>query len=346
MVSARVLRGFCLVAGLTGFLQVATADYYTIIIQGNVVMPDGSPPPRSVGIERDCSDIQATAPGPLTDKKGHFLWRMDLDPENTRDCTLRAMMPGFSSTRVDVSDLNLGDFQQNKVVNIANIVLSPRDSGGSNSVVMIPIDEAPSKVQTQYKAATKAMDAHNPDEAIKQLQLALKAVPKFADGWNILGAIYEQHKMLKEAQDALQHAIETNPKLASPYLRLARIFNKLGDWNAAAKNEDALLKIENRFYAEIYLQQGITRFELKDLAGAEESLKTAQTLDLTHKLSRAEYVLGMIALAKGDVSGAKEHIASYIKADPAAPDIEFIQAQLDSVGTPNAPKLDITLERP
>ena len=130
----------------------------------------------------------------------------------------------------------------------------------------------------------KALDAKNPDEAIKQLQLAVKAVPKFADGWNILGAVYEQHRMLMEARDALQHAIEANPKLTSPYLRLARISNKLGDWNAAAKNEDALLKIENRFYPEIYLQQGITRFEMKNLAGAEESLKTAQSLDAAHKL--------------------------------------------------------------
>ena len=54
----------------------------------------------------------------------------------------------------------------------------------------------------------------------------------------------------------------------------------------------------------------------------------------------------MIALAKGDMNGAKEHLANYIKLDPALPDIEKIQAQLDSLGTPDAPKLDITLERP
>jgi hypothetical protein len=63
-------------------------------------------------------------------------------------------------------------------------------------------------------------------------------------------------------------------------------------------------------------------------------------------LSRAEYVLGRIALEKGDVSGAKQHIAAYIKADPAAPDLDNIQAQLDTIGTPDAPKFEITLERP
>jgi hypothetical protein len=336
----------CLVAGLFAFIQAATADYYTIIVEGNVVMPDGSPPPKTVGIERMCSDVVGSGSGPLTDKKGHYTWRMDYDPENTRTCFLRATMPGFSSTRYDLDKINLNDFQQNKVVKVEDLILQPRDTGGGNTVVLIPEDEAPGKARAPYKAAAKALDAGNPDEAIKQLQLAVKAVPKFADGWNILGAVYEQHGMLMEAREALLHAVEANPKLVSPYLRLARISNKLGDWGAAAKNEDALLKLDNRFYAEIYLQQGITRFELKDLAGAEESLKTAQSLDPAHRLHRVEYVLGMIALAKGDVNGAKQHIANYMNSDPTTPDIEKIQVQLDTLGTPDAPKLDITLERP
>jgi Tfp pilus assembly protein PilF len=342
----RVCRSACLVAGLIAFLSVAAADYFTLIIEGNVVMPDGSPPPKTVGIERVCSDVQASGPGPLADKKGHYTWKMDLDPENTRVCFLRATMPGFTSTRVELDKINLADFQQNKVLKVETLTLQPRDTGESNRTVLTPEDEAPGKVRTQYKAAIKALDSNNMDEAIKQLQLAVKGVPKFADGWNILGALYEQKQMLMEARDALLHAIEANPKLASPYLRLSRISNKLGDWDAAAKNEDALLKIETRFYPEIYLQQGITRFELKNLAGAEESLKTAQSLDPAHRLTRAEYVLGMIALAKGDVKGAKEHIASYMKSDPTTPDIERIQVQLDTLGTPDAPKLDIALERP
>src|SRR5579862_3772791 len=342
----RVFWNACLVAGLVAVIQVANADYYTLIVEGNVVMPDGSPPPKTVGIERVCSDVQASAPGPLADKKGHYTWKMDLDPENTRVCFLRATMPGFTSTRVDLDKISLGDFQQNKVLKVGNLILQPPDTGEYNRTVMIPEDEAPSKARPQYKAAIKALDANNTDEGIKQLQLAVKTVPKFADGWNILGALYEQQRMLMEAREALQHAIEANPKLAAPYLRLARISNKLGDWDAAAKNEDALLKIETRFYPEIYLQQGITRFELKNLPGAEESLKTALSLDPAHRLSRAEYVLGMIALAKGDMGGAKEHIASYMKLDPTTPDIEKIQVQLDTLGNPDASKLNISLERP
>ena len=47
-------------------------------------------------------------------------------------------MPGFSSTRVESANINLGDFQQNKVVKMPDLVLSPRDSGGANQTVLIP----------------------------------------------------------------------------------------------------------------------------------------------------------------------------------------------------------------
>ena len=342
----RVFSSACLVAGLFASIQVASADYYTLILEGNVVMPDGSPPPKTVGVERVCSDINASGSGSIADKKGHYTWKMDLDPDNSRVCFMRATLPGFSSTQIYLDKINLGDYQQNKLLKMPDIVLAPRDSGGGNQLVLIPDDEAPGKARAPYKAAAKALDAKNTDEGIKQLLLAVEAVPKFADGWNILAAVYEQKRMLMEAKDALQHAIEINPKLASAYLRLARISNKLGEWDAATRNEDALLKIDPRFFPEIYLHQAITRFELKNLAGAEESLKTAQSLDAAHKLYRAEYVRGMIALAKGDLSGAKEHIANYMKSDPTTPDIEKIQVQLDTLGNPDASKLNITLERP
>jgi hypothetical protein len=35
-----------------------------------------------------------------------------------------------------------------------------------------------------------------------------------------------------------------------------------------------------------------------------------------------------------------------MKSDPTTPDIEKIQVQMQTLGTPDAPKMDITLERP
>jgi Tetratricopeptide repeat len=348
MVSTRVLQNLCLAAGLVLFINPAGADTVTVIMQGNVVMPDGSPPPKIAGIERVCTDLQGSAPGPITDKSGHYLWTQRVDLFDTRVCYIQATLPGFISSRIDVSNLNITAVSGgSNEMKLPDLILSPHDSGDASSLVLVADSEVPGKAKAPYKAAIKAMDADNMAEGIKQLQVAVAAAPKFADGWNILGAVYERQKMFMEAREALQHALEANPKLVSPYLRIARISNRLGDWDAAAKAEDALLKIEKRYYPEIYLQQAITRAELKDYSGAEESAKTALSLDPKHQhLNRAEYVLGRMALAKGDVAGAKAHIANYVGLDPAAQDLGNIQIQLESLENPEVKAPNITLMRP
>ena len=336
MMSFRIFRSIFvtatalgLAAGASLHAQEVLQNVQNIIMEGNVVMPDGTPAPKNVGIERICSDYNGDAPGPTTDKKGHYTWTMKLSPDVQRDCYMRATMTGFISTRFNLGDMKLADFTAgvNKV-QIPNLVLSPKDSGVANVVALVDPSDAPGKVREAYRLASKALDADNVDEGMRQLKIVVAGAPKFADGWSDLGSVYERRNMLMDAKDALQHAIEDNPKAPAPYLRLARVANKLSDWDTAAKSEDSLLALDKRFYPEVYLQQAITRFEKKDLAGAEESIKTLQSVDPAHKQVRAEYVLGRIALAKGDTASAKEHIANYIKLDPATPDLAQIQALL------------------
>ena len=285
-----------LTAGAVGLITIAgqaslraqetIQDFKTIIMEGRVVMPDGTPPAKSVGLERVCSDINGSAPGPITDKKGHYTWTQKLSPEVQRACYMRATMAGFSSTVFDLGDLKLADFTAAvKIVQMPDFVLSPKDSGVANNVAMDALSDVPGKARDAYKLAGKALDANNVEEGARQLKVVVEAAPKFADGWTNLGSVYEMQNALMDAKDALQHAIEANPKAPAPYLRLARVENKLGDWDAAAKNEDSLVAIEKRFYPEIYLHRAITRFEKKDLAGAEESIKTLQSMDAAHKRS-------------------------------------------------------------
>lgn len=319
----------------------------TIIMEGRVVMPDGSAPPKIVGLERICSDINGSTPGPITDKKGHYTWTLQLNPATERACYMRATLSGFSSTQIDFGDLKLEDFTAGtKRKQMPDLVLSPRDGGDSKNIVLVNPSDAPGKSQAPYKLAIKALDAGDMQEGIKQLQAAVQANPKFTDGWNILGGLFERQSNYMAAKDALQHSLENNPKQPAAYLRLARLSNKLGDWDGAAKDEDALLALEKRLYPEIYLHQAITRFEKKDLAGAEESLKTLATMDTAHRYPRSEYVLGRIDLAKGDMPGAKEHIANYVKLDPSAQDLPQIQAQIETIASPEASKSGINLERP
>jgi cytochrome c-type biogenesis protein CcmH/NrfG len=65
---------------------------------------------------------------------------------------------------------------------------------------------------------------------------------------------------------------------------------------------------------------------------------------LDPKHPRAEYVLGRILEAKGDLAGAKDHMTKYLKLDPAPPDLDLIQGHIDNLGKPAANDVDPPLE--
>jgi hypothetical protein len=55
-------------------------------------------------------------------------------------------------------------------------------------------------------------------------------------------------------------------------------------------------------------------------------------------------VLGRILEAKGDVAGAKQHMAKYMTLEPAPPDLDGVRAHIDNLGkqqtTEAEPELD------
>jgi Tfp pilus assembly protein PilF len=317
----------------------ASAETYPLIIKGKVTMPDGSPPPFTVGIERVCSDLQGSAPGPITDKKGEYLWRMNVDPLATRSCVIRATHAGYTSTSIDVSGLN---GYTNTTTTLDTIVISNR--AADPYAITSSDSNVPSKASSSWKAAMKALDNRDYPESVSQMQAAVAAAPKFAIGWHALGVVFDrQQQKPAEARDAYEHAIEADPKMLPPYIALARLCLKTKDWQGAAKTADALIKVDSKkTVTEIYLHQAVARYGMKDYDGATASAQEA----IQRKVLRAEYVLGRILEAKGDAAGAREHISKYLELDKNTPDAALIRAHLENIGkAPAAPEPEL-LELP
>ena len=309
--------------------QLALADTYPVIIQGKVTMEDGSAPPFQVSIERVCSDGQGDVPGPLTNKKGEWLWRIEIDAFATRSCIFRASHPGYSSTTADASNINLTS--RATTVTLPPLVLAAATADPYS--LRFTDSEMPGKARGQVEQAMKALDAHNTAEAAADLQAAVAGSPKFAQGWHSLGVVQENLGKTAEARESYTHAIAADPKSFPSYVTLARLCVKAKDWDCVAKNSEALIKLDKKeTYPEIYLHQAVAQYEKRDLAGAEASVQQEIKLDKAHKKPRAEYVLGCILEAKGDVNGAREHITKYIELDPNAPDMVQVKAHLDNLG--------------
>jgi predicted Zn-dependent protease len=336
MISKGLFALICLVA--TG---TAMADTYPVILTGTVTMQDGSPPPFIVSIERLCSDFQSNTPGPLTNKKGEWIWRLEIDPFSVRYCVFEASHPGYKSTKIDASNLNLNS--RDTTLKLPPLVLmgasidpySIRTSG----------DNMPGRARGPFDKAMKALDAHKFDEAVTQLQAVTSGSPKFAEGWHALGVVEEKTGKSAEARDAYTHAIEADPKELSSYVTLTRLCIKTKEWQCALQTADNLIKEDpKKTYPEIYLHKAVAQYELKDLAGAEESAQEAIRLDPKNTNPREEYVLGRILEAKGDLKAAREHMSKYLELEATSPDAEIVQGHMLGLGKPENAGVEPVLE--
>jgi tetratricopeptide (TPR) repeat protein len=330
-----------LFAAILAALQIARADTYPVILHGTVVMEDGSVPPFTVGIERTCSDSNGGTPGPITNKKGEWLWRLEINAFDVRSCFFRARHEGYSSSAADASNLNITT--HDTTLTIPPLILYP--AVADPYTIRTTQDSIPGKAKGPFEKAMKAMDAHNYAETGQQLEAAVAAAPKFAAGWHALGVVDENLNKPREAREAYEHAIAADPKLLPAYVTLARNCLKSKDWQCVEKASADLIKMDQKkIYPEIHLHRAVARYGLKDFAGAHESIQEAIRTDPGHRRPRAEYVMGRILEAQGDLNGAKEHMTKYLELDKNPPDGEVVRAHLAALGKPGASDVDPDLE--
>lgn len=335
----RVFLGVWL-ACICSLVQTAAADDYPVILHGKVVMEDGSPPPIIVSIERICSDGFGSMPGVLTDKKGEYIWRMNINPLEQRNCFIRATHAGYSSSQVEVSGVDT----THTTLDLPPITIHA--AAGDPYTLNFSDKGISGRAMADWKAAIKALDDQNLSEVGSHLEAVVAASPKAGQAWHALGVIDEKLNKNAEAHAAYEHAIAVDAKLLPPYITLARLCIKTKDWNCAAMISDALIKVDNKHvYPEIYLHQAVARYELKDLNGAQESVEEAMRLDPQNRQPRAQYVLGRILEAKGDIDGAKEHMAKYLQLEPAPQDVDLVKAHIENLGKQPATNVDPDLEQ-
>lgn len=343
MLFTRVLAGAGLLSATFLLIQPACADTYSVILTGKVTMEDGSAPPFIAGIERVCSDAQGSAPGPITNKKGEYSWRMDFDPFMMRACWIQATYQGYISTRQEVSAINATS--HDPTFTLPNLVLSP--AVPDPSVMNGSESNLPGKAKTPFREAMKAAETGKLEEAGHDLEAAAAAAPKAPQVWHALGLVDEKLERPADARKAYEHALEADPKFLVAYVTLTRLCVKTNDWQCASQTADTLIKYDSKhYYPEVYLHKAVALYGLKDLAGAEASIEEAIRRDPAHKRPREEYILGRILEAKGDTAGAREHMSKYLELEPAPADGDLIRAHLQNMGKPEAKDTDPALLAP
>jgi Ca-activated chloride channel homolog len=309
-----------------------------LILMGKVTLRDGSALGREISIELNCSDKNGGSIIVTTNRKGEYLWRMQSNTMAVRVCAIRASLAGYTSTEVDISGWD--GFHD---PHVPAIVITPKDLSPA-----VQIDSETVVPPASYRAwnrALKFIQTSNWPAAERELRSAVKASPRFAQGWRALGLACDNQRKVAEAREAFQRAVEYDPKLLAAYVPLAREDIAAKDWEGASKTADALIKADSKGrYPEIYLYQAMARYELKDLDGAEKSANEAVRLDKKHELSKAEFILGLVLEAKLDFPGAIQHLTRYLELEPKAAGSAELKSHIPEIGKPGVAPPDLGAE--
>jgi cytochrome c-type biogenesis protein CcmH/NrfG len=115
------------------------------------------------------------------------------------------------------------------------------DSGGGGGS---DTTTAPTKAAVPTLATARAdISAKSWAKAITDLKAFLKASPKSADGWNLLGFAYRNHGDLKLADTAYDRALKLDPNHTGALSYQGVLYVKLGETDEAKANLAKIAKI-------------------------------------------------------------------------------------------------------
>lgn len=131
-----------------------------------------------------------------------------------------------------------------------------------------------------------------------------------------MGAAYLEQKKYKEAQGALEKAVQLDPKAAGAYIELGAALNQLKDYPGAVT---ALTK-----GLELNADVPAGNYELAKAYMAEQQWQNAEpalrkVIAAQPDMAGAHVMLGNVLLKKGDGPGALNEFQTYLKLDPNGP---------------------------
>jgi len=338
----------------------------SIFLSGRVQMDDGTPPPEPVVIERICNG-HGRAEG-YTDAKGRFSFQLGQNLAVTQDasfedtgstalvpdggmrqsnagarqdstgaprrisreqdltgCELRAVLPGFRSDLV-----NLGGRRMLDNPEVGSIVLH-RVANVEGTTISATTLLAPKDARKAYEKAREALRKGKTADAQKDLDKAVTVYPQFAAAWTDLGMIHEKANDVAEARKCYSQALAADPKLVTPYLRLAQLSMADKNWQEAADTTGRIVRLNPVDFPEAYFYNAVAKYNLRKFDEAETSAREAQKLDIVHRFPQVEHILGVIFYQKKDYAGAAAQMRKYLLLAPDASDAGMVKQQLAEV---------------
>ena len=242
------------------------------------------------------------------------------DPATADVCSVTIRLKGYQATQATFR-------------NDATIVLK-RLGLHEGSTVSATALNAPEPAKKAYGKGVNAMTDEKWPAAQKNFEKAVEIDPEYAQAWSDLGDVLQKKPKPTEARAALEKALVADPKYIRPYVQMAMLDlqeKRPEDAAAIAGKAVAMNPLE---FPELYYYNAMANYNLKHLDVAEYSARRATELDSAHEIPRAEVLLGLVLIAKGDRAGGVQHFRKYLELVPKAQDAEQIRKAIAQLETP------------
>jgi len=237
------------------------------------------------------------------------------------DCDLRVDLPGYSSTRV-----SLYNHSQFDSFDVGSIVLH-RIRGDEGHVVSVLSLKAPKDAKKNFDKGTELARAGKPADAAASFQKAVTAYPQYADAWLGLGMAELKTGDHDSARADFQKAMDLDDKLVGPWQQLGYMASDQSRWEDAARYLDQAVKLDPMDSSMAWYFSAMANYNLGHFDLAERSIRAEMKLD-GGKNPRAEYLLGLVLIARKDMAGGADALRTYIASSPNAPEAQTAKQQL------------------
>jgi len=211
-----------------------------------------------------------------------------------------------------------------KPVAMVSILLNPRNlekmdsrstTGGNPHLTSSAdlVNLFPRPAIKEFDAGVKADAHHEPDDAIKHYEKALKIAPDFYPACNNLGTAYLNKGLYDAAEGQFQHAIRLNSNDAAAYFNLGNLYY------VAHHNDEALNWVNQGLSKEPssafgHFLRGSLASTSGDYLRAEKELQ--RSLELDPKLSKAHLALVNLFMRQKRNPEAADELRIFLKLSP------------------------------
>lgn len=335
-------------------------ENYILFLQGRVATTDGTTLPNDVVVERICNakvrqQVHATSRGDFSmqlgskfdsilDASGEGPSQSALSNKNSdlgiprrelANCELRASISGFSSSVV-----NLVDLDGMASINVGAIVVQRREKV-EGLTLSASAYKAPKNAISAYEKGLEAAKKNKLAEAQKYFGKAVEIYPAYTNAWFQLGTVLQKEQQKDGARSAFTQATTSDSRFLPPYLSLAIMAFEAENWREVLSFTDHIvdldplhhapgyvLDLDSSDYAEAYFYNAVANYRLKKFEEAEKSGLKAEHIDMLTHFPQVHLLMAEIYARKNNYDMAVIETRTYLELTPQAKNTEQVRERL------------------